>query len=192
MIKVVFESDSLSVVDWFQIISAIATALAAGAALVTALQNRKAHKEIEKVNKQLENERHTMVKPSFRIRSIFEKRLEKIIEFSVYNVGFERHNPIEGEWIGSEGVSVTIKEHFKAPNDLDQPNLEIILNYKDGWQNNEVKGDLILSYKDVLGKDYKESIYIKIEGHYDEVYDEHNPILKSEVIGTYFTEKASE
>ncbi|MED4234422.1 hypothetical protein [Priestia megaterium] len=185
MIKVIFESDSLSVVDWFQIISAIATALAAGAALVTALQNRKA-------NKELENERHTMVKPSFRIRSIFEKRLEKIIEFSVYNVGFERHKPIEGEWIGSEGVSVTIKEHFKAPNDLDQPNLDIIMNYKEGWQNHEVKGNLILSYKDVLGKDYKESIYIKIEGYYDEVYEEHNPILKSEVIGTYFTEKASE
>ncbi|MCY9017250.1 hypothetical protein MOF27_07360 [Priestia megaterium] len=184
MIKVIFESDSLSVVDWFQIISAIATALAAGAALVTALQNRKA-------NKQLENERHTMVKPSFRIRSIYEKRPEKVIEFSVYNVGFERHNPIVGEWAGSEGVSVTIKEHFKAPNDFDQPNLDVILNYAAGWKNNEVKGDLILSYKDVLGKDYKESIYIEIEGYYDEVYEEHNPVLKSKVVSKYFTEKAS-
>ncbi|MGX9135947.1 hypothetical protein ACWV26_16520 [Rummeliibacillus sp. JY-2-4R] len=52
-----------------------------------------------------------MVKPSYRIRSTYEQRLEKLITISVINIGFNRvMNTVVGEWNGTLGVKVTVKE----------------------------------------------------------------------------------
>lgn len=175
------EDKSLSVVDYFQILGAIGTVAAALFAMVTTLQNRKA-------NKQIQNERHMMVKPSYRIRSTLEQRIEKIIEINVINIGFNRTmNTIDADWSGTQGVKVSVKEIVqKNSNEQnDKDDLEIIMNFSDCTEK-EIKGSLSLLYSDILGKQYKESVPIEVNNTYNEIAEEEFLILKEGLTKLYF------
>jgi hypothetical protein len=176
VIKLLFEGNTLSAVDWAQIASAVGTVVAAVMAMITAFQMRRS-------NKHIEIERHLMVKPLFRIRSHFEQRLEKKIEFNVVNLGFNRvMNSIDTVWEGNEGVRVTIKEfHKKSPQDDD---LQITLDFFECADIN-IRGSLFVVYTDVLGKLYKERVNVEINSVYVDINEEYIPILEG-LVNTYF------
>ena len=95
---------SLSIVDWAQIGIAVGTLFAALFAIITTIQNRTA-------NKQLQLERHMLVKPIFTIRTTFEKRVEKHITLDVVNIGYTKiKNAIGGSWSGTSGIKVDVKK----------------------------------------------------------------------------------
>jgi hypothetical protein len=181
MIEVVFKSQEMSLVDYFQIASAVGTVAAAFVALITTLQNRKA-------NRFLQEERHMMVKPSFKINGTFEKREEREIDFSVVNLGFNRvMNGINCEWVGNQKVDVSAYEVLPTGYDNLNHGLKIKLIFP---KNDEVvKGKILLFYSDILGKSYRESTDIEINKVFNEIWEDTVPILKS-VTDEYFV-KAS-
>ncbi|KWW22730.1 hypothetical protein AS888_00010 [Peribacillus simplex] len=177
MIFILESKSSLSMVDYFQILSALGTVVAAFTAMITTLQNRKA-------NKELEFERHIMVKPVFRINLISEMRLEKIIQLEVINIGFNRvMSSIEGGWKGSAGVKVSVKEI--RSNDTQRDDLQIQLDFSECIEKN-IKGSLSLNYADILGKSFEESVIIEINSVYDELAEVEYPILKEGLISQKF------
>ncbi|TMN21860.1 hypothetical protein [Lentibacillus cibarius] len=177
--RVIFESDSLSVVDYFQIVAAIGTVLAALAAMITTLQNRKA-------NKELETERHMMVKPTFRIQSHFEQREERIIDINALNIGFNRVlNGINVSWAGPEKVKSSIKEQYESMESAMNHSLKIRLDFSE-CKEYEINGTLSITYTDILGKLYKESIPINIIYHFNNITEEYLPILQNQLVGKAF------
>ncbi|MBR7798294.1 hypothetical protein GT022_20035 [Agaribacter marinus] len=178
-IRVIVESSSLSIVDVFQIAAGIGTVAAAIFALMTTLQNRKA-------NKLLENERHMMVKPSFRVQSTFEQREERIIDIIVDNIGFNRVlNGIKCDWSGTENVKTVVKEYYESSGNSNNHKLKIRLGFSE-CKEKEVIGILTLSYSNILGKLYEESIQMDIEYNFNDITEEYIPILKSKLTGEVF------
>jgi hypothetical protein len=169
------DSNSLSIVDWFQIVSAVGTVIAAFAAMITTFQNRKA-------NIQLQKERHMMVKPLFRIRSHFEQRDKKRIEFNIVNLGFKRvMNSIDCDWDGTNGIKVKVIEFIENKNGDD---LKIVFDFS-GCEEKNIRGSLSLVYSDIFGKQYKETVNIEINSTYNDIHEEYIPILKN-LVGEYF------
>ncbi|PAE06399.1 hypothetical protein CHI12_16625 [Terribacillus saccharophilus] len=171
---------SLSVVDYFQMLGAIGTLAAALFAMITTIQNRKA-------NKQIEFERHMMVKPSYRIQSTSEQRTEKIIKINAINIGYHRTmNQIAGEWNGTPGVNVSVKEVIrKGNNEQNNIDIEIIMNCSDCTEK-KIEGTLSIIYTNILGKQYTESVPIEAENIFNEYAEEEFLILKEGLTKQYF------
>lgn len=180
VISVMLESDSLSIVDYFQIAAAIGTVVAALAAMITTFQNRKA-------NKQLETERHMMVKPTFRIQSHFEQREERIIDINALNIGFNRvQNHIDIGWTGPEKVKTSIKEQYEVFEGTINHSLKIRLDFSE-FKEYEINGILTVTYTDILGKLFIESVPIKIKYHFNDLTEEYLPILQNKLVGEVFS-----
>ena len=182
MIYFLENKDTLTVVDWFQIASAIGTVLAAIFALATTLQNRKA-------NKLLDEERHLLVKPSFKVQAIFEQRDVSKIEISTTNLGFNRiMNTIEVAWEGTEGVEVSAKEIIN--NQTKDINLKILMNYSKCVSKKEnIKGKIYLNYLNVLGKSYTEFLEVEIACTYYELLEAYYFELNEGLVGQNFIEE---
>ncbi|MEK4130188.1 hypothetical protein NYE67_10930 [Solibacillus sp. FSL W8-0474] len=183
MIFVLENKDSLSIVDWAQIASAIGTVLAAIFALITTLQNRKA-------NKLLNDERHLMVKPSFRINSTFEKGDAKQVDLGVINLGFNRvMNNIEGTWEGNAGVKISVIEVIDERTKDNK--LTVIIDYSACNIESDITGSLSLSYANVYGKLYMESVEVEIKRTYYEHYEGYYFDLKEGLVGQAFIDNSS-
>ena len=160
--------EQLNIVDISQIVSTGATAIAAIMAMITTLQNRQSNKEAEK-------ERHAMVKLIFIVKSTFEKRTIRQIDFKVKNIGYDKFTDILAIWSGSNGVDVEIK------NEQDEDNRQylIVMNYiTNTKEQGSIEGNLTLVYTNVLGKKYNESIKVVIEKGYYDAIEEYNPELR--------------
>jgi hypothetical protein len=161
-----------------QTISALSTAIAAITALITTLQNRNA-------NKKMEEERHALVKPIFIITGTSEDRGKKTIEFKVRNIGYDRLYDILALWEGADGVKV------KLIKKLDEDNRDYIIkmdysNHKGDKEH--IRGKLILTYTNILGKKHIEKIEIFIEKKLSEITGEYNPVLQN-VLGKTFLQE---
>lgn len=175
-------TNGLSIVDWAQIIASVGTSIAALSAMITTFQNRSAKKKMD-------NERHMMVKPSYRILVASQNKLAKKIEFRVINVGFDRvMNSIDFDWNGTHGVEVNVNEIINKNNSDDGSFCEIVLDLsKCDSSIKEIKGKLILVYVDVLGKSYKEMVDVFILYKYNELVDKYTPELQGNMYGKAFS-----
>ncbi|MEL4026040.1 hypothetical protein [Lysinibacillus endophyticus] len=158
--------------DWISVISAIATSIAAISAAISAYQSRMQ-------TKILINEKHAMVKPLFRTRSIFEKRVEKLIEINVKNVGYSNYmHDIEVYWVGTSNVQVAIKDFGNL---IDSNEFQLFVNFTEVEEQKEIYGALRICYKDILGKMYDEKIIINVQYKYYELTEEYVPEYTSDV-----------
>lgn len=160
---------SFSLSEWTQIIVAIGTAVAAIAATITTFQNKK-------VSKQMESERHLMIKPQFIVQSVFEKRIERNIDLEVINIGFNKlMNLVNVAWDGTSEVNLDIINRIED-NEKNR-GVRIRLDFLN-VDEKRINGKLFLIYKDLLGKEYKEYIPIEIIYNYENEHEGGLPILK--------------
>lgn len=158
--------------DWISVIGTIATSIAAISAAISAYQSRMQ-------TKILINEKHSMVKPLFRTRSIFEKRGEKLIEIDVKNVGYPNYmHDIEVYWVGTSNVQVSLKDFGNLTNSNE---IKLFVDFSKVEELKEIYGALRISYKDILGKMYDEKIIINVQYKYNELTEGNLPIFVSEV-----------
>lgn len=152
---------ALGTADKAQVISAIATGIAAITALITTIQN---HKSIKKQ----EEERHAMFKPKFIVTGVFENRIDRIYKIDVENFGYSKLNNIIAKWEGTENATTKLIKIIEKDKKL-KYKIEMKFDNKSNYVK-PVEGKLMLIYVDVLGKKYNESISLI----FDEVYNDIN------------------
>lgn len=160
----------LEVVDKAQVISAIATAIAAIAAAITTWQNHKS-------TKKQDEERHAMIKPSFVVTGVSEDRIKNIYKIDVENIGYNMLNSVAVKWEGAENADVEISRYMEQ-----DKTLIYVIEMKFNEVNNDVKeveGELILIYTNVLGKKYNENIKLVFNNIYNDVNESYYLCLKN-------------
>lgn len=165
-----FLQQESNIVEWTQAISAIGTAVAAIAAMVTTFQNRKSIKDAEK-------ERHGLIKPIFRVERIEVNKKNKIIKLTIRNVGFEKVKNVNIFWEGDSGVTAKLRKVVRPERLADDHELE--LSFYEAYQEpKDIEGKIQIAHTDVLGKTYKENVDVFIENKYYEFPEEYSPELK--------------
>ncbi|MDC6268025.1 hypothetical protein [Lysinibacillus fusiformis] len=154
------------------VISAVAAIAAAVSAYFTFLTNR-----------DLKKERHVMIKPIFRVKSVNENHEFGMIFIGVKNVGYKRaKNTIQIEWVGGSGVTVTIDDMWNSSNAEDE-DFRITLHYKNEME--AVRGHLNLIYSDIFSKEYVEILNVEITYDYNDFIEKKQRRL-TPIDGKYF------
>lgn len=177
-IKLLSHSFNLLAYDWGKVVNIVdlATTIAAVAAFSAAASAYFTFR----TNQRLIEERHALVKPIFRVRGTYEQRDVKLINIFIKNVGYRSvKNSMQVEWIGNEGVEVSINDLWNLYTDNNDPEVEVTLNYKSYNSTETVRGHINLIYFDVLGKKYVEILHIEINYIYSETIEEYVPIPRS-------------
>lgn len=155
---------------WPEVVSAIATSVAALAAAFAAIESKKNNIENTKLAK-------ARVKPSLYITGTSENRLDKTVKINIENIGHQQTmSGIVATWRGTEGVRIS----SSIENVLCQGNNELIVyvDYKGVEVPNIVKGHVILNYQNILGDHVREAVLLEIVYHYDDLREKYYPILK--------------
>lgn len=153
------------------------TAISAIGTILAALSSWIAIIFAYKTNKKSNDIAHAEIKPSFMVQSIFERRAEKIAEITVINKGYkDLKGKLNVYWKGDLGVKLESDETLKTILN-DKIGFNILLNYNETTEPNSYKGFIILKYKDILGKEYKEKLDVEIEYIYSEVTESYMPII---------------
>ena len=160
----------LGTADKAQVISAIATAIAAIVALITTWQNYKS-------TKKQEEERHAMIKPNFVVTGTLEDRSKMVYSINVENIGFNILNGIIAKWEGTEKANVEFDKYIEEDKTLSYVVKLKFDEIKDA--SNDIEGKLIIKYVDVLGKEYNQSINIVFSKVYNEISEKYYLCLKN-------------
>lgn len=141
----------------WEIISSIASAVAAIMALITTIQNRNA-------NIKMDEERLAAVKPIFLINSVSEFRIEHRIDIGIKNIGYERLGKINVIWEGPKDIEVNLTRVLN--NNKNDKDYIINVNYNKAYEDgNNIIGKLTLLYYNIYNKKYYESIDIFLKAN---------------------------
>lgn len=141
-------------------ISAIASAIAAVTASITTWQN---HKSIQRQ----ELERHAMVKPQFVVTNTFINSVKKELIIDVKNIGYNILNDIVAKWDGPEKVCMDFNRYLEEDKTI---TYSIVLRInEDNCDGKDIKCRLTLTYLDILGGKYNDSIDFAIKKVFNDV-----------------------
>lgn len=157
--------------------SAIASAVAAIAALITTIQNKRAYEKTDQ-------ERHAMIKPQFVITATSEDRIKREYKFDVENIGYGIINGIVAKWEGTEKADIKLSRYIEE----DKSMIYVIeLKFKgESRYEKDIGGQITLTYTDILGKKYDENINIAFKNIFNDTTEMYYLVL-NDTYGECFT-----